>query len=142
MDSRSFDRALRSALSEDPDVLLVGEMRDLDSIQIALTMAETGHLVFATLTPTMLLRLSTGSLTCSRVASGPDQGPAVIISCGRGRAATGSEDRRGKGGSLRGAHRHQPVRNLIREGKTNQLRNIMRPTSGTACRHWRTAWRP
>ena len=48
-DSGSFERALRSALREDPDVLLVGEMRDLESIQIALTMAETGHLVFATL---------------------------------------------------------------------------------------------
>jgi len=48
-DSQSFDRALRSALREDPDVLLIGEMRDIDSIQIALTMAETGHLVFATL---------------------------------------------------------------------------------------------
>ncbi|HXZ82222.1 MAG TPA: type IV pilus twitching motility protein PilT [Acidimicrobiales bacterium] len=49
VDSPSFDRALREALREDPDVLLVGEMRDLESISIALTMAETGHLVFATL---------------------------------------------------------------------------------------------
>ena len=49
LDSPSFDRALRSALREDPDVLLLGEMRDIESIQIALTMAETGHLVFATL---------------------------------------------------------------------------------------------
>jgi twitching motility protein PilT len=49
LDSPSFDRALRSALREDPDVLLIGEMRDIESIQIALTMAETGHLVFATL---------------------------------------------------------------------------------------------
>ena len=44
LDSPSFDRALRSALREDPDVLLIGEMRDIESIQIALTMAETGHL--------------------------------------------------------------------------------------------------
>ena len=49
LDSPSFDRALRSALREDPDVLLIGEMRDIESIQIALTMAETGHLVFGTL---------------------------------------------------------------------------------------------
>ena len=49
LDTPSFDRALRSALREDPDVLLLGEMRDIESIQIALTMAETGHLVFATL---------------------------------------------------------------------------------------------
>ena len=49
LDSPSFQRALRSALREDPDVMLIGEMRDIDSIQIALTMAETGHLVFGTL---------------------------------------------------------------------------------------------
>jgi twitching motility protein PilT len=48
-DTPSFTRALRSALREDPDVLLVGEMRDEESIEIALTMAETGHLVFGTL---------------------------------------------------------------------------------------------
>jgi len=48
-DTRSFANALRSALREDPDVILVGEMRDLETIQTALTAAETGHLVFATL---------------------------------------------------------------------------------------------
>jgi twitching motility protein PilT len=48
-DAPSFGAALRSALREDPDVILVGEMRDLDSIRFTLTLAETGHLVFATL---------------------------------------------------------------------------------------------
>jgi len=48
-DTHSFARALRSALRQDPDVILVGEMRDLETIQIALTAAETGHLVFGTL---------------------------------------------------------------------------------------------
>ena len=48
-DTRAFQNALRSALREDPDVVLVGEMRDLETIQIAITTAETGHLVFATL---------------------------------------------------------------------------------------------
>lgn len=48
-DTHSFSNALRSALREDPDVILVGEMRDLDTIRLALTAAETGHLVFATL---------------------------------------------------------------------------------------------
>ena len=48
-DTASFPDALRAALREDPDVVLVGEMRDLESIQFALTIAETGHLVFATL---------------------------------------------------------------------------------------------
>lgn len=48
-DTRSFNNALRSALRQDPDVILVGEMRDLETIQLALTAAETGHLVFSTL---------------------------------------------------------------------------------------------
>jgi twitching motility protein PilT len=48
-DTHSFKNALRSALREDPDVILVGEMRDLETIRLALTAAETGHLVFATL---------------------------------------------------------------------------------------------
>ena len=48
-DTRSFAAALRSSLREDPDVLLVGEMRDIETIQLAITAAETGHLVFATL---------------------------------------------------------------------------------------------
>jgi len=48
-DTQSFGAALRAALREDPDVILVGEMRDLETTSIALTAAETGHLVFATL---------------------------------------------------------------------------------------------
>jgi twitching motility protein PilT len=48
-DTRSFDEALRSALREDPDIILVGELRDLETIRLALTAAETGHLVFGTL---------------------------------------------------------------------------------------------
>ncbi|WP_440054058.1 type IV pilus twitching motility protein PilT [Pseudoalteromonas sp. T1lg65] len=48
-DTRSFNAALRSALREDPDVILVGELRDLETIRLAMTAAETGHLVFATL---------------------------------------------------------------------------------------------
>lgn len=48
-DTRAFPIALRSALRQDPDIILIGEMRDLETIQIALTAAETGHLVFATL---------------------------------------------------------------------------------------------
>jgi twitching motility protein PilT len=48
-DTLGFNEALRSALREDPDILLVGEMRDLETIRLALTAAETGHLVFATL---------------------------------------------------------------------------------------------
>jgi twitching motility protein PilT len=49
VDTKSFSRALKSALREDPDVILVGEMRDLETIEIAMTAAETGHLVMSTL---------------------------------------------------------------------------------------------
>ncbi len=49
LDTKSFTRALRSVLREDPDVILIGEMRDLETMEAALTIAETGHLVFATL---------------------------------------------------------------------------------------------
>ena len=48
-DTLSFDKALRSSLRQDPNVVFVGEMRDLETIQLALTVAETGHLVFSTL---------------------------------------------------------------------------------------------
>ena len=49
-DTLSFNNALRSALRQDPDVILVGEMRDLETISLALTAAETGHLVLGTIT--------------------------------------------------------------------------------------------
>ncbi|WP_426806627.1 ATPase, T2SS/T4P/T4SS family, partial [Stenotrophomonas sp. SrG] len=48
-DTHGFNEALRSALREDPDILLVGELRDLESIRLALTAADTGHRVFGTL---------------------------------------------------------------------------------------------
>ncbi|WP_171258225.1 ATPase, T2SS/T4P/T4SS family, partial [Acinetobacter baumannii] len=47
-DTHGFNEALRSALREDPDIILVGEMRDLETIRFALTAAETGHVVFGT----------------------------------------------------------------------------------------------
>lgn len=60
-DTRSFNNALRAALREDPDVILVGEMRDLETIGLALTAAETGHLVFGT------LHTSSASSTVDRI---------------------------------------------------------------------------
>ena len=64
-DTKSFANALRSALREDPDVILVGEMRDLETIQLALTAAETGHLVFGTLHTSGAPSTVTGSSTFS-----------------------------------------------------------------------------
>lgn len=60
-DTRSFANALKASLREDPDIILVGEMRDLDTIQLALTAAETGHLVFGT------LHTSSASQTVDRI---------------------------------------------------------------------------
>ncbi len=60
-DTRSFSAALRSVLREDPDVILVGELRDLETIRLAMTAAETGHLVFAT------LHTSSAAKTISRI---------------------------------------------------------------------------
>ena len=59
--TRSFKQALRAALREDPDIILVGEMRDLETISIAIETAETGHLVFGTLHTTTAPRPSTAS---------------------------------------------------------------------------------
>jgi twitching motility protein PilT len=126
LDSPSFDRALRSALREDPDVLLIGEMRDIESIQIALTMAETGHLVFAT------LHTNDAPQAIDRII---DVFPAwrqeqtrVQLSASLG-AIVAQRLIPKIGGGMVAAFEvllaTNPVRNLIREGRTNQLLNIM-----------------
>jgi twitching motility protein PilT len=126
LDSPSFDRALRSALREDPDVLLIGEMRDIESIQIALTMAETGHLVFAT------LHTNDAPQAIDRII---DVFPAwrqeqtrVQLSASLG-AILAQRLVPKIGGGMVAAFEvliaTNPVRNLIREGRSNQLLNIM-----------------
>ena len=62
--TQTFASALKAALREDPDVILVGEMRDLETVSLALTAAETGHLVFELYTLVVHQILLTGSLTC------------------------------------------------------------------------------
>lgn len=125
-DTDSFARALRSALREDPDVLLVGEMRDLETIQTALTIAETGHLVFATLhtndTAQALDRIVDvfpGEYqTQIRVQLANSLSGIIyqqlMTKIGGGRVAAFEV--------MVATH---PVRNLIKEGKTRQLRNVV-----------------
>jgi twitching motility protein PilT len=130
-DSGSFERALRSALREDPDVLLIGEMRDLESIQIALTMAETGHLVFAT------LHTNDAAQAIDRVI---DVFPAwrqdqIRVQLSASLAAVVAQRLVPKiGGGMVAAFEilvaTSASRNMIREGKTNQLRNIMTTSKG------------
>jgi len=125
-DTASFPTALRAALREDPDVLLVGEMRDLESIQFALTIAETGHLVFAT--------LHTND-TAQSIARIIDVFPAeqqAQVRTQLAAALTGVVYQRllpRVGGGLVAAYEvlvaTYAVRNLIKEGKSNQLRNAL-----------------
>ena len=125
-DTASFASALRSALREDPDVLLVGEMRDLDSIRFTLTLAETGHLVFAT------LHTNDTAQAVDRMVDvfDGDQQPQIRIQLAS--ALTGIVHQRlvpRIGGGRVAAHEvlvaTSAVRNLIRERKANQLRNAI-----------------
>jgi twitching motility protein PilT len=125
-DTPSFERALRSALREDPDVLLIGEMRDLESIQIALTMAETGHLVFAT------LHTNDAAQAVDRIIDvfPGDRQDQIRVQLGSSLAAVLAQRLvpRVDGGMVAAFEAlvaTNATRNLIREGKTNQLRNAM-----------------
>ena len=123
-DTTSFSSALRNALREDPDVLLVGEMRDLESIRFALTLAETGHLVFATLHTN-----DTAQAVDRLIDVFPgDQQPQIRVQMAA--SLTGVVYQRlvpRVGGGMTAAYEvlvgTSPVRNLIKEHKTNQLRN-------------------
>jgi twitching motility protein PilT len=125
-DTGSFSRALRSVLREDPDVLLVGEMRDLESIQFALTVAETGHLVFATL-HTNDTAQSLGRMIDVFPAEQQAQiriQLATALSCVVYQRLVPRI-----GGGMVAAYEvlvaNPAVRNLIKEGKTHQLRNSL-----------------
>src|SRR5690625_2438740 len=63
-DTRSFNAALRSALREDPDIILVGELRDMETVRLALTAAETGHVVFGTLHTSSAPKTEIGRASC------------------------------------------------------------------------------
>lgn len=123
-DAQTFASALRSALREDPDVLMVGEMRDLESIQFAMTLAETGHLVFGT------LHTSSTSGTVDRLidvfpGDQQDQVRAMLASVLTAVVYQRLLPRIGGGqvAAFEVMIANTPLRNLIREGKTNQLRN-------------------
>jgi twitching motility protein PilT len=126
LDTPSFEQALRSALREDPDVLLLGEMRDTDSIQTALTMAETGHLVFST------LHTNDAAQAVDRMIDVfPDwRQDQIRVQLAASLAAIIAQRLLPKiGGGRVAAYEvlvaNHPVRNLVREGKSNQLLNIM-----------------
>jgi twitching motility protein PilT len=125
-DTTSFARALKSVLREDPDVLLLGEMRDLESIQAALTIAETGHLVFAT------LHTNDTAQALDRIVDvfPPESRRQVQVQLSHVLSAVIYQRLLPrKEGGLVAAFEVMlgtgAVRNLIREGKTSQLRNVV-----------------
>jgi twitching motility protein PilT len=124
--TRSFTTALRAALREDPDVILVGEMRDPETISLALTAAETGHLVFGTL-HTNSAHKTVDRIIDSFPADQQEQVRAMLSESLRGVVAQQLLRKKGKGRVA--AHEIMvgtpAVGNLIREGKTVQIPSII-----------------
>jgi twitching motility protein PilT len=125
-DTFSFSAALRSSLREDPDVVLIGEMRDLETIAAAITIAETGHLVFAT------LHTNSASQSIDRMVDvfPPHQQPQVRAQIGNMLQAICSQRLIPAlaGGRIAAAEiliATPAVRNIIREGKNYQLEAVI-----------------
>ncbi|WP_348764988.1 type IV pilus twitching motility protein PilT [uncultured Salinisphaera sp.] len=121
-DTHSFAAALRSALREDPDTILVGELRDLETIRLALTAAETGHLVFGT------LHTSSAAKTIDRIIDvfpGAEKDMVRAMLSESLRAVISQTLLKKKAGGRVAAHEIMmgtpAIRNLIREGKIAQM---------------------
>lgn len=132
-DTMSYAAALRSALREDPDVILVGEMRDLDTIATAVTAAETGHLVFSTLH-------TIGAVsTIDRII---DVFPthqqaqirlqlATLLEAIISQQLLPTADRKGRVAAFEIMFANSAIRNLIREGKSHQIASIIQTNKQT-----------
>ncbi|HBM81009.1 MAG: type IV pilus twitching motility protein PilT [Clostridiales bacterium] len=130
-DTKSYANALRAALREDPDVILVGEMRDLETISIAVTAAETGHLVLST------LHTVGASKTIDRIVDvfPPYQQQQIKIQLSAVLEGIISQqliekaDKSGRVAALEILIATAAVRNLIREGKTHQIDSMVQTGS-------------
>lgn len=126
-DTNNFANGLRSALRQDPDVILLGEMRDLETIQTAITAAETGHLVFAT------LHTSSAPTTIDRIIDvfEPGQQAQVRIQLASVLVAIVSQrlfptiDKKGRKAATEILINNAAVSNLIRNEKIHQIVNVM-----------------
>jgi twitching motility protein PilT len=131
-DATSFADALRAALRQDPDVILVGEMRDLETISTALTAAETGHLVFGT------LHTQSAPSTIDRIidvfpAEQQEQVRIQIANSLQGvvtQALLPTADGMGRVPALEILLPDDAVRNLIRQGKVEQIYSVMQTNTG------------
>ena len=126
LDTASFNDALRAALRGDPDVLLIGEMRDLESIQTALSIAETGHLVLAS------LHTNDTSQALARIIDVFPADQQAQVRTQLAAALTGIMYQRliprvhgGLVAAFEVMIANTAIRNLIKEGKTHQLRNAL-----------------
>lgn len=126
-DTKSFKAALRGALREDPDIIMVGEMRDLETIELALEAAETGHLVFSTLhtisaakTIDRIIEVFPGDVQ-GQIRSGLSESLRAVISMNLFKRV----DRPGRVAALEILVCIPAVRNLIRENKTFQINSVI-----------------
>ena len=139
--TKSFARALRSALREDPDIILVGELRDLETIQLAMTAAETGHLVFGT------LHTNSAAKTIDRII---DVFPAndkemvrAMLSVSLEAVIAQTLVKRADGAGRMAIHEilvgTPAIRNLIRENKVPQIASMMQVGSKAGMRTMKDA---
>lgn len=127
MDTENYANALRAALREDPDVILVGEMRDFETISVAITAAETGHLVLST------LHTIGAASTVDRIIDvfPPHQQQQIRVQLANVLEAVISQqliptiNGKGRVAVFEVMHANHAVRNLIREGKSHQLASVM-----------------
>lgn len=130
-DTKSFNNALRASLREDPDILLVGEMRDVETIQLAITAAETGHLVFAT------LHTNNAAESVDRMIDvfPPGQQEQIRTQLSNNLVAIISQQLLPRAGGKGRVPANEimlaspAIRNLIREAKTHQITSMIQ-TSG------------
>jgi twitching motility protein PilT len=126
-DSKSYSNALRAALRQDPDIILIGEMRDLETISIALTAAETGHLVLST------LHTVGAAKTIDRIIDvfPPHQQQQIRTQLSMTLVGVISQqliprsDKKGRLAAIEIMMANPAIRNLIREGKTPQINNVI-----------------
>ena len=126
-DTESFARALRAALREDPDVIVIGELRDLETISLALTAAETGHLVLATLHTDNAIRTinrvigSYPSDAQGQIRTMLSESLRAVIS----QRLIARKDGKGRVPAIETLIVNKAVGNLIRENKTFQIQSIL-----------------
>jgi twitching motility protein PilT len=131
-DSPDWTGAMKVAMREDPDVILVGEMRDLETIAAAITLAETGHLVFAT------LHTNSGPETIDRIIdifpqhqqNQIRQQVASVLKAILAQRLIVTADGKRRIPAVEVLVRNSAVANLIREGKTHQIDSVMQTASG------------